>query len=314
MSKIAMPMMAESPAGPRDPAPTSGRRPQVLLVTGLSGAGHTTALKILEDIGYEAVDNLPLSLLSALTRSGNGFDRPIAIGVDSRTRDFSADALADQLDRLKADAGSEVRLIFLTCSDETLQRRFTETRRRHPLALDRPVADGIRNERLLMAPLRERADLVVDTTDLAINDLRQVLRGHFTLDRKPGAAIAVVSFSYRHGLPREADLVFDVRFLRNPHYEPSMRDLTGQDAEVGRFVEADPAFGPFFESMTGLLLPLLPCFEREGKSYLTIAVGCTGGRHRSVFTAERLAEWLRNQGQEVSLRHRDVARTAGKEL
>jgi RNase adapter protein RapZ len=311
------PTVAGLPSGPVDPSPTPDEsvtgRPRVLLVTGLSGAGHTTALKILEDIGYEAVDNLPLSLLNGVTRGGNNFARPIAIGVDSRTRDFTADALADQLNRLQADPGLDVRLIFLTCSDEILRRRFTETRRRHPLALDRPVDDGIRKERLLLAPLRERADLVIDTTDLAINDLRRLLRGHFALDQKPTAAIAVVSFSYRHGLPREADLVFDVRFLRNPHYVPSMRDLTGKDAAVGRFVETDPAFQPFFASITGLLLPLMPCFEREGKSYLTIAVGCTGGRHRSVFTAERLAEWLRGQGLEVSLRHRDMARVAVEE-
>ncbi|WP_119460907.1 RNase adapter RapZ [Rhodospirillaceae bacterium SYSU D60014] len=311
------PTVAGLPSGPVDPSPTPDEsvtgRPRVLLVTGLSGAGHTTALKILEDIGYEAVDNLPLSLLNGVTRGGNNFARPIAIGVDSRTRDFTADALADQLNRLQADPGLDVRLIFLTCSDEILRRRFTETRRRHPLALDRPVDDGIRKERLLLAPLRERADLVIDTTDLAINDLRRLLRGHFALDQKPTASIAVVSFSYRHGLPREADLVFDVRFLRNPHYVPSMRDLTGKDAAVGRFVETDPAFQPFFESITGLLLPLMPCFEREGKSYLTIAVGCTGGRHRSVFTAERLAEWLRGQGLEVSVRHRDMARVAVEE-
>lgn len=308
------PTVAGPPSSPADPTPTPDKsvagRPRVLLVTGLSGAGHTTALKILEDIGYEAVDNLPLSLLNGVTRGDNDFARPIAIGVDSRTRDFTADALAEQLGRLQTDPGLDARLIFLTCADETLRRRFTETRRRHPLALDRPVDDGIRKERLLMAPLRDRADLVIDTTDLAINDLRHLLRGHFALDQKPAAAIAVVSFSYRQGLPREADLVFDVRFLRNPHYVPSMRELTGKDASVGRFVETDPAFQPFFKSITGLLLPLMPCFEREGKSYLTIAIGCTGGRHRSVFTAERLTEWLRDQGLKVSLRHRDMARTS----
>ncbi len=278
---------------------------RLLVVTGLSGAGHSTALKILEDIGYEAVDNLPLSLLAGVTGEMEGRRRPLAIGVDSRTRDFSAAALAERLDRLQADDGLEVRLLYLDCGDEALRRRFTETRRRHPLALDRPVMDGIRQDRELLAPLRHRADLAVDTTDLAIGDLRRVLRGHFALERKADTAISIVSFSYRHGLPREADLVFDARFLRNPHYDPALRPLTGRDAAVAGFVEADPAWQPFFAALTGLLLPLLPSFEREGKSYLTIAIGCTGGRHRSVHAAERLAVWLRAEGRSVDLRHRD---------
>ncbi|MGH6959537.1 MAG: RNase adapter RapZ, partial [Dongiaceae bacterium] len=274
----------------------------MLVVTGLSGAGHTTALKILEDLGYEAVDNLPLSLLAGITGEMEGARRPLAIGVDSRTRDFAAATLAQRLDRLQADRGLDVRLLYLDCSDEALRRRFTETRRRHPLALDRPVMDGIRQDRALLAPLRQRADLAIDTTELAIGDLRRVLRGHFALERKAEAAISVVSFSYRHGLPREADLVFDVRFLRNPHYDPALRPLTGRDPAVARCIEADPAWQPFFGALTGLLLPLLPSFEREGKSYLTIGIGCTGGRHRSVHAAERLAEWFRAQGRSVDLR------------
>ncbi|HWA42602.1 MAG TPA: RNase adapter RapZ [Hypericibacter adhaerens] len=280
----------------------------VVLVTGLSGAGHTTALKILEDLGYEAVDNLPLTLMDGL--AGGKLARPLAVGVDSRTRDFSAEALSEKLGRLTHDAGLEVKLLFLDCSDEVLRRRFTETRRRHPLALDRPVADGIRQERELLAPLRELADLVVDSTDLAIGDLKHLLQGHFRL-QSAQAAITVMSFSYRHGLPREADLVFDVRFLTNPHYRDELRPLTGKDAKIGLFIEADPAWGPFFDNLRNLLLPLLPRFEREGKSYLTLAVGCTGGRHRSVFAAERLAQWLRAQGRHVSLRHRDLDRGAG---
>jgi len=149
---------------------------------------------------------------------------------------------------------------------------------------------------------------VIDSSDLAIADLKRLMQGHFGLERQPGLAIAVMSFSYRHGLPREADLVFDVRFLANPHYRAELRNLTGRDAAVGRHVEADPAFGRFFGDLTDMLIPLLPGFEREGKSYLTLAVGCTGGRHRSVFVAERLAAWLTSQGRPVSLRHRDIAR------
>jgi UPF0042 nucleotide-binding protein len=294
----------EGAAGGADSAPAGRRR--LIVVTGLSGAGRTSALKILEDLGYEAVDNLPLMFLGGLAGEMGGAERALAVGIDSRTRDFSTFALADRLERLRADATLDVRLVFLECADECLRRRFTETRRRHPLALDRPVADGIRQERQMLALLRDRADLVIDTTEFNAGDLRRVLRGHFALNRRPGLAISVVSFSYRQGLPREADLVFDVRFLKNPHYDPLLRPLTGRDPQVGRFIEEDPAFAPFFAALSGLLLPLLPCFEREGKSYVTIAMGCTGGRHRSVFVAERLAGWLAAQDRMVSVRHRDA--------
>jgi UPF0042 nucleotide-binding protein len=302
----------EAPASSSDEKASVLSRPErlpVVLVTGLSGAGHTTALKILEDLGYEAVDNLPLTLMDGL--AGDKLARPLAVGVDSRTRNFSAEALSERLDLLAHDAALDVKLLFLDCSDEVLRRRFTETRRRHPLALDRPVADGIRQERELLAPVRERADLVVDSSDLAIGDLKHLLQGHFRIRAAPAAWITVMSFSYRHGLPREADLVFDARFLTNPHYQDALRPLTGKDAAVAQFVEADSAWPSFFEALCNLLLPLLPRFEREGKSYLTLAVGCTGGRHRSVFAAERLAWWLREQGRHVSLRHRDLDRGAG---
>jgi UPF0042 nucleotide-binding protein len=297
--------VATALAGARTTTRQRCPQPRVLLITGLAGSGHSTALKLLEDLGYEAVDNLPLSLLSGLATGE--LTRPVAIGIDSRTRGFSPEALVEQLEHLR-EAGGDVRLIFLVCSDEVLQRRFTETRRRHPLAVDRPVEDGIRHERALLAPLREAADLVIDTSELTIGDLKQVLSRHFAVDRTPGLAVAVISFSYRHGLPREADLVLDVRFLQNPHYEDALRPLTGRDPAVVRFIEADPGYGPFFTGLTGMLLPLLPRFEQEGKSYLTLAVGCTGGKHRSVMVAERLAEWLRDQGQVVDLRHRDIAR------
>jgi RNase adapter protein RapZ len=291
-----------------EPAP---RRLPLILVTGLSGAGHSTALKILEDMGYEAVDNLPLSLLGRLAGTGGGIARPVAIGVDSRTRDFSAAALGAALDRLLQDPAIAVRLLFLTASDEAMRRRFTETRRRHPLALDRPVEDGIRQERELLEPVRARADRVLDTTDLAIGDLKHLLQGEFALAAGSTQTVTVMSFSYRHGLPREADLVFDTRFLANPHYRPELRPLTGEDAAVQRFVEQDPGFAPFLAALGDLVLPLLPRFEREGKSYLTVAVGCTGGRHRSVFVAERLAALLRGGGRHVSLRHRDLGRGDG---
>lgn len=316
-AKLRLALREAEAVMPRTPAPapaskdalgpdsSGGRR--VVVVTGLSGAGHSSALKILEDLGYESVDNLPLSLLDALLDEGG----PVAVGVDIRTRNFAAQPLLDRLDRLQADPDQTVTLLFLDCADEVLERRFTETRRPHPLAQDRRVADGIAAERRLVAPLRARADLVVDTSSLNAADLRRLLGGHFTLDRTPAMSIFVTSFSYRHGLPREADLVFDVRFLANPHYQADLRALDGRDPGVDAFVVADPAFAPFFDRLTDMLEPLLPRYEQEGKSYLTIAVGCTGGRHRSVAIAERLAAWLARGGRDVRKNHRDVARGEG---
>jgi RNase adapter protein RapZ len=304
-----------SPIG--NPRPQASRR-RLLLVTGLAGAGRSTALKCLEDHGFEAVDNLPLALLPHLVSgvtAGTAAPRaqavgPLAIGIDSRTRDFTAEGLATLLQDMKRDPALDVRLLFLDSDDETLRRRFTETRRRHPLAPDRPVTDGIAQERRLMFPLQQVADLVIDTSDRTIGDFKALLANELGLESRSGLAIAVMSFSYRLGLPREADLVFDVRFLDNPHYDPALRPLTGEDERVGRKVESDPAYGGFFAGMTGLLWPLLPGFEREGKSYLTIAIGCTGGRHRSVHVARRLAQWLEEKGRPAILRHRDVDRGA----
>ncbi len=288
--------------------PCPGRGP-LLVVTGMSGAGRSTALKALEDMGYEAVDNLPLSLLPSLV-GPQASRAPLAVGVDVRTRDFAALALIDTLDRLIAERGVDLKMIFLDCDDELLERRYTETRRRHPLAAERPVADGIRLERQRVWPLRGRADLVIDSSALTPGDLKRLLHGHFVLDAAPGIAIFVTSFAYRHGLPRDADLVFDVRFLRNPHYDDALRSATGRDAAVGAYIAADPDFHRLFDALCHWLDELLPRYEREGKSYLTIAFGCTGGRHRSVFCAERLASWLRGKGRRVVLAHRDLDRSA----
>jgi len=281
---------------------------RVLLVTGMSGAGKSSALKALEDLGYEAVDNLPLSLLATLISPGRAFPRPLAIGVDIRTRDFGVGPFIQELDDLIANPDVDVSLLFL---DEVLRRRFTETRRRHPLADDRPVTDGIRLERTRLARLRERANAVVDTTEFKPADLRRMLEENFGPKRKPGLAIFVTSFAYGLGLPREADLVVDVRFLQNPHYDPVLRPLTGRDAAVGAFIRRDAGLAPFLDNLKRLLKPLLPRYEQEGKSYLTIAVGCTGGRHRSVFVAEELGDWLAGQGQRVRVLHRDVGRDTG---
>lgn len=288
-------------------------RQKLAIVTGMSGAGLSVALKALEDLGYEAVDNLRLSLLPMLLTQTRTAARPLAVAIDTRTRDFAVDPLLREVEILRDDPDLEAGLLFLDCSGEALQRRFTETRRRHPLAIDRTVADGIEREKALLAPVKACADWTIDTTSLSLHDLRRLLTAQFALDGAPRLSIFVTSFSFRQGLPREADLVFDVRFLANPHWVPQLRALTGLDDAVAAHVAADPDFEIFFERMTGLLRPLLPRYNREGKSYLTIAVGCTGGRHRSVHVAERLGDWLRGQdirGQDirVGVNHRDLNR------
>ncbi len=298
-----------SPSAPAQAAAPERANPgRVVIVTGLSGAGKTSALKVLEDLGYEAVDNLPVSLLTSLVRPGSDSvaTRPLAVGIDIRTRDFGVEHVCQALDALAADNGLDVRVLFLDCDDDVVRRRFTETRRRHPLAVDRPLIDGIRHERTLVSPLKRRADVVFDTSALAPGEFKRVLAGHFGQAAQQGLMVFVTSFAYRNGLPREADLVFDVRFLSNPHYVPDLKPLTGRDAGVAGYVAADDAFPAFFRSLTDLLAPLLPRFAAEGKSYLTIAVGCTGGRHRSVYVAERLAAWLTGRGVRIELRHREL--------
>jgi UPF0042 nucleotide-binding protein len=298
---------ASDPGNPKDRFPTASAA-RVVLVTGLSGAGRSTALKMLEDMGYEAVDNLPLSLLPRLVGGCGRRERPIAVGIDIRTRDFAVMGLLAEIDRLIAGEGLTAQLLFLDCDDDALARRYTETRRRHPLAGDRPVMDGIRLERDRVSPLRARADVVVDTSVLKPQELKRLLTGHFGLGDRASLAIFVTSFSFRQGLPREADLVFDVRFLDNPYYDPALRSLTGLDAPVQAHIAGDPVFDDFFGNLTRLIKPLLPRYDREGKAYLTIAIGCTGGRHRSVYVAERIGIWLADHGQTVTVAHRDVTR------
>ncbi|MBT3917262.1 MAG: RNase adapter RapZ [Rhodospirillaceae bacterium] len=287
---------------------------QAVIVTGMSGAGKSSALKALEDLNFEAVDNVPLSLLEAIITGGHsqlsapGFERPVAVGVDIRTRDFGVDEFLNRLDQITNSFDIQAQILFIDCDDEVLLRRYEETRHRHPMAMDRPVADGIQRERKLVSPLRQRADLVIDTTGIGPGELKTILQAQFAEDAKHELTVFVTSFSYRHGLPREADLVFDARFLRNPHYESELRELSGRDEAVGAYVKADEAYDPFFDNLTQMLKPLMPRFEAEGKSYLTIAVGCTGGRHRSVFVAEQLAKWFDKAGLQAQLNHRDLMR------
>ncbi len=294
----------------------SGIDQPVVLVTGMSGAGRSTALKILEDLGYEAVDNLPLSLLAGLVSSKGveGTANPLAIGVDIRTRDFAVAPIIEELDRLTADEGIKTLILFLDCDDDVLLRRYTETRRRHPLAEDRPVPDGIRLERHLLSRLRDRADAVIDTSETTLWNLKDQMTERFGIGDKMALRTNVTSFSYRQGLPREADLVFDVRFLANPHYDATLRPMSGEDAAIGKFVSSDPDFTAFLNHLKAMLDVLLPRYEKEGKSYLTIAIGCTGGRHRSVYVARRLVEILENQGRRVNLHHRDLSSSSGQDM
>ncbi len=301
---------------------TIPQKHHVFIVTGLSGAGRTTVLKALEDLGCEVVDNLPLFLLQPILTQQHLPKNPVlsslyektsqilALGIDARTRDFDGHQL---LHALKAAAQKEpyssLSIIYLDCQLDVLQRRFTETRRAHPLAQDRPVIDGLLQERHLLAPLREKADLILDSTHLTPAQLRSRVTDHLaTRDQKRHnhLQIHLTSFSYKKGVPRDADLVMDVRFLQNPHYIPELRPLTGQDPAVGHYVMQDQVFEQFQNQIQNLFSLLLPRYQQEGKSYLTIAFGCTGGRHRSIFMTERIATWMINAGWHVIVSHRDT--------
>jgi len=277
----------------------------VLLVTGMSGAGRSTTLKILEDMGYEAFDNLPLSLVRALIENAAADAPGIVVGADARTRGFAIESMLETLDSVVRASARQLRMLFIDCDDERLERRYTESRRPHPLAGDRPIMDGIRLERQALSPLRDRADLVIDTSLLTAADLKRLLTGHFALEQS-GLRVFVTSFAYRRGIPRDADLIFDVRFLDNPHYVPALRPLTGRDPAVAAHIEQDPDCEPFFSGLWRLLAPLLPRYEMEGKTYLTIGIGCTGGRHRSVYVAERLTARLCEAGRRAEVAHRDL--------
>lgn len=292
---------------------TEADRPyQLLLVTGMSGAGKTTALKTLEDLGWEVVDNLPFALLQRVlgTPPPEGAERGarrFAFGIDSRTRGFDAEAIVRRLRHMRERTGQDIETLFLDCSGAELQRRFSETRRRHPLALDRPIADGIARERELMSALRRYAGHIIDTTDQSSNGLQREVRLRFTGSEPVAATLTVMSFGFARGLPRNADLVFDMRFLRNPHWDPALRPLPGLNPAVAAYIAQDSAYEPAISRIEELLEMLLPRYAAEGKSYVTVAFGCTGGRHRSVHVAERVAARLRAAGFSPNVAHRDLA-------
>ncbi len=285
---------------------------RILLVTGMSGAGKTTALKTLEDMGWEVVDNLPFVLLDRLLATplpeGADGSRPLALGVDTRTRGFDAEAIVARVKAMRETHDPNIATLFLDCTGAELGRRFSETRRRHPLALDRPAADGIARERELLAPLRRWAEHVVDTTASTSNDLKQDLRNRFDESNAAGTTVSVMSFGFARGLPRNADLVFDMRFLRNPFWDEALRPLSGQDEAVILHIRGDPAYAEAVSKIEDLLLTLLPRYAADGKSYVTVAFGCTGGQHRSVHVAERVAARLREAGFSPGLSHRDLGR------
>ncbi len=291
-------------------APTpNGDKPRLVLITGLSGSGKSTVGKCFEDLGYYCVDNLPLPLLRSFLAEPLVEGHPrIAVVTDVRAPGFASEfpRLFDEIDRDLVDPT----LLFLEASDEVLVRRFSETRRPHPLGGTGPVIEGIRTERELMAEVRGRADRIFDSSEWSIHEIRAQVYREFgeESERRPGLVVSLTSFGYKHGIPYGTDLLFDVRFLPNPHFVPGLRERTGRDDEVLAFLDEHPEFREVIDRISGFLLYLLPHYRRELRSYLSVAIGCTGGRHRSVAVVERLGAQLGEAGWQVRLSHRDAER------
>jgi len=284
---------------------SEGRRlPRLLLVTGMSGAGKSTVLDALEDLGWDVVDNLPADLLQQFIHGGGQCRTvSVAVGMDVRSRGFDPETLPGLI---AAAEGVEPEILYLDCAGGELIRRYDETRRRHPLAPDRPAEDGIARERSITTPLRLSADSVLDTTDLTPRDLRDELRRRYGGDSEQ-PVLTIASFSFAKGISRTADLVFDLRFLPNPHWVEELKPLTGKDQAVRDWLQADPLWTDTLNRIESLLNDWIPRYWAAGKSYVTVAFGCTGGRHRSVAAAVEVAERLRRSGFEPSVRHRDLA-------
>ena len=284
----------------------------VVLVTGPSGAGRSSSLNVLEDAGFEAIDNIPLRMLLALL-AAPGQVMPLALGIDPRNRDFSTERVHELLAQMRAQPGVHVDLLYVDCSTDVLLRRFSETRRRHPLAATASPADGIRREKELLTSLRTRADVLIDTSDLNVHDLRKKVEKWFAVGGDHHLTVSIQSFSYKRGLPRSADMVFDCRFLRNPFWQPDLRKMNGTDAAVAAYVAEDPLYEAFARQVVDLALLILPASKSEGKSHISLAFGCTGGQHRSVTLAEHLALRLAQEGWQVSIRHRELEQTKREE-
>jgi UPF0042 nucleotide-binding protein len=280
---------------------------RLILITGPSGAGRSTAFHALEDLGYEVIDNLPFSLIPRLI-DGPPLGRPIALGLDVRNRDFNATAVIELIDTLTRDPRVTLELLYLDCSPAVLISRYSQTRRRHPLTEAATPAEGIEREMDLLAPIRVRADHLIDTSDMSPHDLKAEIGQWFDPGEDHRLALSVQSFSYKRGLPRGLDMVFDCRFLTNPYWMPGLRDKDGRDPAVAAHIESDPRFAEFFHRLQGLVLMLLPAQLDEGKAHLAIGFGCTGGQHRSVAVAEKLAKVLAEAGWQVSKRHRELER------
>lgn len=288
--------------------PSSEQLPQSLvIVTGLSGAGISSTMAILEDMGFSAFDNFPLSLLPALLEQEKQTPMPLAVSLDTRARNFDPTALVKAINHLKADGCWKIKTLFLSADDAVLLKRFSETRRVHPMARDRAVADGIAAEKSLLFPLKHEAGQVVDTSDYSVHDLRRFVEGFAGGMLHGHLNVSLMSFSYRHGLPREADLVFDVRFLRNPNWDKDLKIKTGLSPDVQDYVRVDDVYSQFMDHLEAMLDILLPRYEAEGKSYLTIAFGCTGGKHRSVTVTEDIAKYLQETRKFLpAIHHREL--------
>lgn len=280
----------------------------VVLVTGPSGAGRTTAINALEDLRFETIDNIPLSLIPRLVEVPHSAIRPLALGIDVRNRDFSAVGLLELHSALGSRPNTNCELLFLDCLPEVLERRYSETRRRHPLAPDEAPEEGIARELALLQDVRLHADALIDTSDLTVHDLKSEVERWFGGKTGQRMAVAIHSFSYKRGLPQGLDMAFDARFLRNPHWSVDLRPLTGLSPEVAAYIAEDPRTSPFMDHIMSLLRFVLPEAEAEGKAHISVGIGCTGGKHRSVALTESIAKGLAEEGWPVSIRHRELER------